>query len=505
MRFILENADGKGSLFEILVFKAFVAFGTSKILRGSSKIFPQVTVGITVLIFGAYLWSSHVASRTPGTDLSRVINWRTGELEAGNIGNGLRIVVFGGGDVATPSQVSWQLGGLNASWTDILCLQLNCYQHLSFIPPIATDGGAIVSNSLFESALSRASSMENDTLDYSWIAKYHPIPSTQDLLHQIENFLATPQPQVTPRETLWVFNIGFWDIWNLAALPRKLAALLIETQAQQILAHIELLYEEAHKNDSAAFSNYYADMDLSDVHAVDRNSLPRAPFRVLLSRPFDISLTPGFESARSTPPPPHSKAEHLRNAAFLTQHWDKTIQEMLNDWVRLPDLEDDVYEDEAELLDIKDSELLLSKKSIKIDGTLVPPARREAITYDISSYIQELIIERQLREADIVDHNGVGSMALAEGYSEVREPCIKRSVVACGNENVSEESAKEGCGWSVCDTPDEHLFLTDFTVNKQVVFEVGRRAAEVLRRHARMDAEWVRKAMSPLSSLRRGS
>lgn len=351
-----------------------------------------------------------------------------------------------------------------------------------------------MSNSLLEAAVTRTLSVDNDTFggpDYSWLLEHYPIPSHQDLLHQVDAFLASPRSPRPPRETLWVFDIGFWDIWNLAALPRKLATHIIETQMQHVFSYIELLYNEAHNNESVAFSDYYAGVDLATAHTAT-TTLPRPAFRIFIPKPFDVSLTPGFESARSAPPPPHTKTEQMRNAAFLTRHWDKVVQEMVNGWIRLPDPEE-VDNGDDDLSGIKDADLLLNKKSVKVGGISVPPARREAITYDTTGYIQELMVEWQLRNTDIVDHNGLGSAAAAEGYSDVWEPCIKRYDVLDDGNSSTRNDTGDNTRWGVCEAPDQHLFWTEFTVNRRAIFEIGSRAADVYRRHAEMDAEWLRK------------
>ncbi|KAI1388514.1 major facilitator superfamily domain-containing protein [Hypoxylon trugodes] len=500
MRSSLEPHGPKGT-FERLAIKTFAVIGTLKPFRGNARL-----VGIAFFVLVAVSVFSLDGLMQIGIvpDRARVLKWEGSENEGVNVHAGLRIVVFGGGDIATPNRASWKLGGPNAAWTDILCLQLNCNLYLSFVPLIENSSGAIVSNSLFEAALARTSSFDNDSLsglNYSWLAENYPAPFHQDLGHQVEAFLSNPRSPYPPRETLWVFNIGFWDIWHLAALPRKLASRVIETQTQHIFSHLELLYEEAHNNESIAFSDYYAGMDPAVMRASPESDLPRAPFRVLIPKPFDISLTPGFDNARFTPPLPHTKAEQLRNAAFLTQHWDKVIQDMLNEWIRLPDPEEfDTGEDR--LSEIEDVDLLLEKKSMKVNGFLAPPARREAITYDVSSYVRDLIVDHQLRSADIVDHNGLGSTMVAEGYSEGWEPCIKRNDTFLAN---TESAAGDDDDWSVCSAPNKHLFWSEFTVNRRAIFEIGRRAAELLKRHMQMDAEWYLKAQQASSSLHRDS
>ncbi|KAI1471654.1 uncharacterized protein F4812DRAFT_467659 [Daldinia caldariorum] len=485
MKYTREKPSATDNTFELLRLKVIIAIGTSKILRGGSRLLPQIAVGVTVLLFGSYLWSSHFASLALNSNYTKALKWQ-GDDPEGDIGEGLRIVVFGGGDVATPSRVSWQVNGPT----------LNCGTYHSFTPLADYDGGSIVSNSLFEAALDRTLSADNNTLsglDYSWLALSYPAPAHQDLFHQIDDFLTSPLPLYPPRDTLWVFNIGYWDIWYLAALPRKLATHMVETQAQQVFSYIELLYEEAHKNNSIAFSESYID--------TTKITPTRPTFRVFIPKPFSISLTSGFVNTRPIPPPPHTRAEQMRNAAFLENHWDKVFQDMLYEWERLPGRED--VGDEDDLSEIKDADLLLSKKAPRASKPSIPSARREAITYDISSYLRDLIVERQLRHASIVDHDGVGSAAVADGYSEVWEPCIKRD----NPSGDTSENAKDNPhdGWSVCSTPDEYLFWTDFTVSRQAVFEIGRRAAELLRRHVQTEAEWSRKGKQAPSSLRKDS
>ncbi|KAI0181776.1 hypothetical protein GGR52DRAFT_55163 [Hypoxylon sp. FL1284] len=339
--------------------------------------------------------------------------------------------------------------------------------------------------------------------DYSWIIEQYPVPSHQDLIDQVNAFLVSPPPLIPPRETLWVFDIGFWDIWNLAALPRKLATRTIEAKAQQFFAVIEFLYTETHRNGSVLFSDVYA----SGSSTTTRNTtetLLRPPFRVLVPKPFDVSLTPGFENARLEPPPPHNRAEQMRNAAFLTSYWDKAVQDAVNEWERLP--EPPIQnEDEKILSDIKDADLLLRKRGGSVGGIAVPPARREAITYDTTSYVEELMVERQLRNADVVDHNGFGSKGTADRYSEIWEPCIRQYSVFDDGNNSTGNGTEDNTRWSVCETPDQHLFWTDFTANREVIFEIGTRVAEVYMRHIQTDSEWAAKSGQPPSSLRKGS
>ncbi|KAI1084315.1 hypothetical protein F5B20DRAFT_593427 [Whalleya microplaca] len=376
---------------------------------------------------------------------------------------------------------------------------LNCDPYISFVPLCDEGKGGVVSNALFNTSQNRisppADKLSNDDavphLDYSWLAEHYPIPASQDLLRQIDAFLATPQPQRPPRETLWIFNFGFWDIWNLAALPRKLAASVIDTQAQHIFSNIEHLYQESRNNISVAFSDYYRDANLTDVPTNIR-TLPRPLFRIFIPRLFDISLTPGFESARFKPPYPHNKAEQMRNAAFLTRHWDVTIQDMMDVWLRLPE-----PETKTDLLSsIEHSDLLVVKGDRQLGGSDLPLARRDVIAYDVFGYILELIVEGQLREVDVVDNNGLGSKLADKGFSEVEKPCLFQPGPSKGDENVTADGAIRNSG-EPCESSDDHLFWTEFTVSQRAIDEVGKRAAEQLKRHTEMDVQWLKKVQHP--------
>lgn len=134
MKYMLEKPYGADSLVEVIALRAFAAFNTSKLLRSSSRHLPQITVIVTILLFGAYLWSSHLVGRSLSPEYEKVLNWKDGEIENKDTGGGLRIVVFGGGDIATPSRASWQVGGPNTSWTEILCRQVSLQIEMRITP-----------------------------------------------------------------------------------------------------------------------------------------------------------------------------------------------------------------------------------------------------------------------------------------------------------------------------------------------------------------------------------
>ncbi|KAI0008742.1 hypothetical protein F4779DRAFT_641349 [Xylariaceae sp. FL0662B] len=499
MRFVLGEYSGINGPLRELGLKALTAIRSTRAFLGGSKLLTRVVVGT----LGFFLIISFWPSQFPGFPLQseyfKVLMWKPDDADREDKGGGLRIVVFGGGDVATPCKSEGQSGRQTEAWTEILCRQaspgLDCRPYLSFVPPCNDGKGAVVSNSLFTAAQHRISPYKNyppndsatTHLDYSWLAQHYPIPTSQDLTQQIDAFLATPRPRKPPRETLWIFSFGFWDIWNLAALPRKLAVSVIEAQIQQIFAGIEHLYQESHNNLSVA---------APDTPASAAGTPPRRPpFRIFIPRPFDVSLTPGFESVRLEPPPPHNRAEQLRNAAFLTRHWDATVLALTNEWLRLPEPE---AADLDALSDVRDADLLIARGAGADDqpgGLHAPLARREAVRYDVFGYVREMMVEGQLRDVDVVDSNGLGAKLADTGFSEVRGPC--RSSRQPGEGGGDNATAGDGDARDPCMAVDDHLFWTEFTVSRRAIDEVGKRAAEQLRRHADMELQWLRKAGRP--------
>lgn len=123
MEYVLEKFHGTHGLLELLTLKALLAFSTTKFLRGSSRLLPQIAVGTTILLFGSYLWSSHFINRAVNSDYETVAS-EVGVNAKGDVGGrGLRVVVFGGGDIATPNRAPWRVDGPASAWTDVLCLQ----------------------------------------------------------------------------------------------------------------------------------------------------------------------------------------------------------------------------------------------------------------------------------------------------------------------------------------------------------------------------------------------
>ncbi|KAJ8113074.1 hypothetical protein ONZ43_g5234 [Nemania bipapillata] len=396
--------------------------------------------------------------------------------------DGLRMVVFGGGDIATPILSASDWNGHGQAWTEVMCKKLGCDTYLSFIPEGNAMGGAVVSNPLLDAAYKRVSAStvgpnknEKTTpqLDYSWVVKQYPRSHQDDLADQVDSFLSSTRAQRASTESLWVFNVGYWDIWYLAALPRRLATDVIDSSVRDLFFQIERLYQAAQDQESVAYSEPISGFEAERGFRDD--DVARAPFRIFLTRLFDISLTPGFASERPRPPNPHLSSTQLRNAAFLTKYWDALLEVAVDDWLTTPDPE---YWSTADTVDIKVVESLVGKRSLgdgdyneeekeygssakeRSGGISLP--RRKIASYGISHYLRELMIDRQLRNSDLFDHNGLGARPPEDGFLDISMPCALQ--IPDDGAAKNGETAGMRSKTVLCQDPDNYLFYTGFTV-----------------------------------------
>ncbi|KAI0194720.1 hypothetical protein EV127DRAFT_508988 [Xylaria flabelliformis] len=406
-----------------------------------------------------------------------------------------------------------------------MCQKLGCDTYFSFVPKTEDVGGAMVSNSLLDAAYRRVSApavgsnTQDNTadLDYSWVEEQYPKLHQPDLAAQVDSFLSSSRTQRSATETLWVFNVGYWDIWYLAALPRRLATQVIDSSIRDLFFQIERLYQAAQDRDSVAFSQSSSIQGAPAPKGprFRANRVARTPFRIFLTRVFDISLTPGFVTARPKPPHPHSSAAQLRNAAFLTNYWNALLEAAVDDWISRPDPE---YWSTTDTIDTQVVKALVGERPIPMDasyqkhyhelddgkhhGTITLPQRKFA-SYGISRYIREMMTDHQLRNADLFDHKGLGARPSEYGFLDITMPCTFEK----SGDGVMKygEVANEEDKTVVCEEPDNYLFYTGFTVGQRAIREIGLRAARRLLDQVEESSKWKEKARMRKASGRQGS
>lgn len=119
-------------------FQTIIAFFTQRILRGGPKILLHLAACLVVLIVITRLLPQEVSEAAFGPH-SHLWHWTAGiagyEAENEGLPGGLRIVVFGENDAATPASSGFRAAG-QRSWTELLCAEVSRSCCLSEIRPV---------------------------------------------------------------------------------------------------------------------------------------------------------------------------------------------------------------------------------------------------------------------------------------------------------------------------------------------------------------------------------
>ncbi|PHH66207.1 hypothetical protein CDD80_961 [Ophiocordyceps camponoti-rufipedis] len=386
--------------------KALLAFVTQRIRRGGAR--PLVLFALLFLVVPALVGLTPASWHRPWT-------WTLATSD------NLRIVVFGSEDL---------LGSASGrpTWTERLCNER-----------IYADVIGALENRMKETDLTKS-----PALNYSFVAEQYPIAAqSPDLEAQVQQFLSLRPAVVTPRSTLWVFTFGTWDVWYLAALPRESSEHAVDALVSHLFSQIEVLYGASLRRGSVAFSDYWAGVSASDVDRlkdpgahgrVDERELES--FRIVMPDLLDLTLTPGWQT-RPEPPAPHSQAEQMRNAAFLTERWNSKVREELGRWVAKGRAKPNGMDDVGQ-----------SRLGPVMDA---PYPRRTGLRSTPATTILDAMTEQEMlrtgankdQEASLLD---------------VRKPCVK--------------------GDEACSTPEAHLFHDAFTVSQGAAQEAARMMAD---------------------------
>jgi hypothetical protein len=406
--------------------------------------------------------------------------------------------------------------------------QLSCSSHTSFVPQ--TDGRsldpALTSNEKYERQFSRLVAAHVDDskpgLNFSYLRDQYPVPTNhRDVEEQVTAFLESKPWANTPKETLWVFSFGTWDVWHLAALPRSLGEVALDGMAEVLFVQVERLYAAALLEESPAFSDFWG-LSPPDLHEKVASGAPTADtraetevFRLLIPKILDPSLTPAWRSLRPAPPTPHSKAEHVKNAAYLTGRWNALMKAHMDTWRRSPPPKPAVPSSSTE--DNGDrAEARKTKRSDDDDQYLtVPFPRKEGRVFDAPALVLDALIERQLRDTNLHDHLHRGNRSASEPihFREVRRPCSDddagvppgpASKGAKVLEVVTGVRTGNQAPQPLCEAPEDHLFYTPSRLAARAVKAIAARAAGLARRTLYL-AEESQESAVKVGKAKRGS
>ncbi|KAK3386419.1 hypothetical protein B0H63DRAFT_467764 [Podospora didyma] len=472
-----------------------LAFFSTKVLRGGPKILIYLAACLSVFILVIRFMPHGLSAAALGLGTTQNIwHWSTNESNKSNDAyfdydygsreeSGLRVVVFGEDDIATPTWVEREGGAKSETWSQILCRELRCSDYLSFVPRPEHPSHALVSNGLYAAAvdhlLQETAESQSPGSNYRFQPEKYPIPwGVPDLSSQVDAFLAMDNRSVRPpKETLWVFTLGTWDVWSLATIPLNTSRPVVELMTTRVFEQAERLYQSALKEGSAAWSGV--------VRNGEQNGTSARMFRVLVPFLFDPSLSPGW-TTRPKLSAVHSKAEQMRNAATLTDDWNVKLGQKLVEWVRRgvdPTERGDGSDDNS-------NTPMISKRTMGNRISEIMPSRQrkeellcDGFAYDMGGYVLDEMLENQLHKSGIHDSNGLGIMAESQIFRDVRKPCV--------SDNQS----------PLCETPGDHLFFTPFIVAPRAVGEMGRQAAEMVRNNTSVRSNWdsIAKSLRPKS------
>ncbi|RDA92263.1 hypothetical protein CP533_5752 [Ophiocordyceps camponoti-saundersi (nom. inval.)] len=420
--------------------KALLAFATQRIMRGGP---------LSLVLFAAMLLV------VPALVHLSPASWRPSWNWSREAGDNLRIVVFGSQDL---------LGSASGrpTWTERLCIELGCSSHVSLVPPAGSNHG-LTSNGIYANELSMLQSrmkemdvVRSPAWNYTFISEQYPVPAqTPDLEAQVKGFLSRRSTDAAaaaaPHRTLWVFTFGTWDVWNLAALPRELGERAVDALVSHLFSQIEVLYEDSLYHRSTAYLDIWAGNANSGVERLsdqgahgrlDKRQLES--FQIVIPDLLDVTLTPGWQT-RPDPPAPHSKAEQMRNAAFLTKQWNSKVGQELERWVARGRSKSEVKEDS------KTGDFGKPSKGKLMDA---PYPRRTGLRSTPAVTILNAMTEREVQRSK--------EQAAATGFLDVWKPCVE--------------------GDETCSTPDAHLFHDAFTVGQRMAEGAARMTAERISR-----------------------
>lgn len=358
-------------------------------------------------------------------------------------------------------------------WVSILtgiASQLECSSYHSFVPWTGTaPSRSIVSNGLYDRALRNLITKTRDSkqagMNYTFLEQYYSPPShLADLESQISQFLAMKQTEAIPNETIYIFSLGTWDIWNLAGFPLATAYETVEDMVGNLFSQIEDLYHESGNPESVAFS--------ASINHTTRVVEPQKTFRIIIPRLFDPSLAPGWKM-RITPPHPHSNSEQLKNSAYLTLKWNQEVSKRAQEWM--------AGEEAPHLVSRSANRESESVTEVRV---LSRPPLRDAIVPDLGGYLLDTIIDGQLKSNGILDRtpgSNLGNRPKPDSFDDVKSACISSEEVLSEFKMSTNEHSR---------TCNQNLFLFDYTITQRAIKQIGAMTAELVVNNKSLRLEW---------------
>jgi hypothetical protein len=177
-------------------------------------------------------------------------------------------------------------------------------------------------------------------------------------------------------------------------------------------------------------------------------------------------------------------------------------------------------------LELDQSEGTHARRDVESGADRGPPLpQRDGILYELNTFLEETISQRQLRNLgfEYVREEG---RPVVDDFVDVRMPCIRNSSrtntsklnsnttavagTASGDGDTPYQKKRSatpvirgrapaspsdvsqpGDGGRVCDEPDDHLFYTAFTVSSRAVAAIAKQAADMVKRNESVRSGWA--------------
>ena len=354
------------------------------------------------------------------------------------------------------------------------------------------------SNDIYAEVLEQALNLTASYIDHDKdpCSPAEPLPRTPDvpdLKTQVKDFLSMEKPRIVARETLWVFTVGTWDIWSLAALPLDLSLPAVHKMTQDIFDQVERLYYSALDDKSIAWST------LQGTHPSNNSGVgaqDKIMFRILIPMVLDPTMSPMWTTDRPLSRSAHAEVEQLRNAFILAGEWNTNLYYKMHAWVMglddglglqqpkgwpywdmgegVPDGE--YFVDAIQRLQAEADGAARERKEKTIAQEYHEKDRRargsegplrDGFLFNLPEYVLGTMAERQMRNAKLEDGNGLGGKPADQTYLDVSTPCTNSTDM--DNDWPS----------SVCDAKG-YLFSTPSTLASRAISDIGSLAAEMV-------------------------
>ena len=244
-----------------------------------------------------------------------------------------------------------------------------------------------------------------------------------------------------------------------------------DQSVDELFHQLDILYAHYSQNLSAAHTTADEPGDASNATEIDERGSNPPPFRVILPKLFDPTLTPGWISQRPVPLRPSSVAEEQKNAVYLASRWNTLVENRIGAFIKDPSPS------------ITPEDTIDPTETTEAAASL-PTIDKDVFYYDLPQYLLDIVVEHQLEDEGLSDASGLGKGD--SPFESVYEPCVHTTEES--EEGV--DSSPDLNGMIVCREPEEYMFWDSFHLGKVAKEGVGNEVGDMVRLGKSMRSIW---------------